>query len=170
MEDQQNDSSPKDKEELLARIERGWSALLRAIEGLRPEQMAVADAGGWSAKDNLAHLAAWQRYLLLHYLQGVPADQAMGVPAGTMDGLDTDEENAILVERDRSLALAEVLEGLHRSHAQLVAFLQQAPYADLLKPRDPDDPEAPLLLALVAGDTYEHYDEHRAAIEAMAAG
>jgi len=46
---------PRDKAELTNRIQREWSALLRAVENLSDEQMTRPGPGGWSAKDNLAH-------------------------------------------------------------------------------------------------------------------
>ena len=56
---------PKNTEELLQDIEAEWSALRKVVEKLSPEQMIRPDAGGWSPKDNLAHLAHWERFMLL---------------------------------------------------------------------------------------------------------
>jgi len=56
--DMTNDATsllPRDKAELMNRIQREWSALLRTIENLSDEQMTRPGPGGWSAKDNLAH-------------------------------------------------------------------------------------------------------------------
>jgi hypothetical protein len=41
------------------------------------------------------------------------------------------------------------------------------PFADLMRPIRPHDPRP--VLAWVAGNTYEHYQEHRLAIQAMLA-
>ena len=41
------------------------------------------------------------------------------------------------------------------------------PFEDLLKPRRADDPQSSPLLPSVAGDTYEHFAEHRENIEKM---
>jgi hypothetical protein len=153
-------STPNDKADLLARIQREWSALLRAIEGLTPEQMSVPDAGGWSIKDNLAHLAAWEQFMLLHYLQGRPPHEAMQIDAATMERLDENGINAVLFERNRHRPVANVLDGLRRSHEQVVAFLEQMSFSDLMKPRFPDDPQARPLIGWVIGNTYEHYQEH----------
>ena len=153
-------SIPNDKADLLVRIHREWSALLRAIEGLTPEQMSVPDAGGWSIKDNLAHLTAWEQFMLLHYLQGHPPHEAMQIDAATMERLDENGTNAVLFERNRLRPVANVLDGLRRSHEQVVAFLEQMSFSDLMKPRFPDDPQARPLIGWVIGNTYEHYQEH----------
>ena len=52
---------PDNKTELLDRIDREWNALEDVLSLLGHEQIEVPDAGGWSAKDNLAHLAEWER-------------------------------------------------------------------------------------------------------------
>jgi hypothetical protein len=158
---------PQDKNDLLERIQREWSALMQAIEGLASEQMSVPDAGGWSIKDNLAHLTAWEQFMLLHYLQGRPPHEAMQIDAATLERLDENGINAVLFERNRIRPAADVLDGLRRSHEQVVAFLEQMSFADLMKPRFSDDPQARPLINWVIGNTYEHYLEHRQTIQAM---
>lgn len=49
-------------------------------------------------------------------------------------------------------------------NAPVVATLRQMPFDKLLQPRYADDPEECALLLWVAGDTYEHYQEHSAAL------
>ena len=160
-------SIPNDKADLLARIQREWSALMRAIEGLPPEQMSVPDAGGWSIKDNLAHLTAWEQLMLLHYLQGRPPHEAMQIEAATFERLDENGTNAILFERNRNRSVAYVLDGLRRSHEQVLAFLGQMSFSDLMKPRFLDDPQARPVINWVIGNTYEHYQEHLHNIQAI---
>jgi hypothetical protein len=47
---------PETKANLISQIEREWSALMEVVEQLSSEQMLIPDEGGWSPKDNLAHL------------------------------------------------------------------------------------------------------------------
>jgi len=54
---------PESKAALMEQIEREWEALLHATKNLTPEQMTTPDAGGWSPKDNLGHVAVWEQYL-----------------------------------------------------------------------------------------------------------
>ncbi len=160
-------STPKDKADLVERIQREWSALTQAIDQLSDEQMSVPGTGGWSVKDNLAHLAAWEQFMLLYHLQGHPPHEAMQVDEAAMERLDEDGLNAVLYERNRIRSVADVIRGLYRSHEQVLAALQPMTYADLMKPRYPDDPEARPLIGWVIGNTYEHYREHRLAIQAI---
>jgi len=158
---------PQDKNYLLERIQHEWAALMQAIEGLTPEQMSVPDAGGWAIKDNLAHLTAWEQFMLLHYLQGRPPHEAMQIDAVTMERLDENGINAVLFERNRNRPVADILTDLRHSHEQVVAFLEQMPFSDLMKPRFLDDPQARPLINWVIGNTYEHYQEHRQTIQAI---
>jgi len=159
---------PRDKAELMERIEREWTALQRAIEGLDDAQMSAPDAGGWSIKDNLAHLAAWEGFMRLHYLRDMPPHEAMGVDRVTFEQVDEDGLNAILFERNRTRSMADVLARLNRTHADVLADLEPMSFADLAKQRFPDDPDARPLMDWVIGNTYEHYREHRASIEKLA--
>jgi hypothetical protein len=63
------------KGELLAALQTEHEAMERAIMSLAPEQMAAdgALANGWSVKDLLAHIAAWEAEMvsaLFHAVHG----------------------------------------------------------------------------------------------------
>ena len=160
-------SIPKDKTDLIERIDREWSALLDTVDKLSDEQMTKPDAGGWSPKDNLAHLTAWEQIMLRYHLQGEPPHQVLQVDEATFERLDTDGLNAVLFERNRDRSVQDVLGDLHRSHAQVLATLEQVTLADLMRPRFSDDPQRRPVMDWVIGNTYEHYQEHRRVIQAI---
>jgi uncharacterized protein (TIGR03083 family) len=159
---------PKNMTELMLRIQREWTALQRAIDGLSEAQMSVPDAGGWSIKDNLAHLTAWENFMRQHYLHHLPPHEVMGIDEETFKQADETGLNAIIFQRNQARSLADVLTELRRSHEQVLADLDQMSFADLMKPRDADDPEQRPLMGWVTGNTYEHYLEHRTTIEKVA--
>ncbi|MDE3090931.1 MAG: ClbS/DfsB family four-helix bundle protein [Chloroflexota bacterium] len=163
-----SDELPRNKNELMERIAREWDALQRAFAGLNDMQMSTPDAGGWSVKDNLAHLAEWERFLRLHYLHDQPPHEVMGVDQATWDKVDENGLNAILFERNRNHAASEIVAALRDSHAQTLDELERLSYDDLMKPRDADDPQKRPLIGWVIGNTYEHYREHCASIEKIA--
>jgi hypothetical protein len=165
MEDEAIPPRPKDKTELMERIQREWSALIQTVEKLSLEQMTTSDPGGWTPKDNLAHLTTWEQYMLRYHLHREPPHQVMQVDEATYERLDTDEMNAILLQRNRNRSVEEVLGDLDRSHAQVVTALEDTPFADLMKQHFSDDLHRPLI-DWVTGNTYEHYQEHRRVIEA----
>jgi uncharacterized protein YndB with AHSA1/START domain len=162
-------SLPRDTADLLERIQREWAALEHVLAGLSDEQMEAHAADEWSIKDHLAHLTAWERFMLSHYLQGRPAHEAMQVDEATWKTLDENGVNAILHERNKARPAAEVLADRRRFHEQVVAALEKMSFADLMRPLFADDPQARPLIGWVIGNTYEHYQEHRATIEALVA-
>ncbi len=156
---------PRDKKDLIKRIETEWLVLMRTIEALTPEQMNAPMAGGWSPKDNLAHLAAWERFMVHYHLQAKPPHEEFGLNAESFEKLDETGINAIIYERNRLRSVADVLADLQRSHALVLETLGAMSYDDLMRPHFPDDPEDRPLVGWVIGNTYDHYREHRQNIE-----
>ncbi len=156
-------SPPKSTPELLVLIDQEWNALMHVVDRLTPQQMTTADSGGWSPKDNLAHLAAWLRVLRDAYLQKKPEHEAMGIDAERYKQLDTNGINAVLFERNRNRSTAEVLNGLKSTYNDVTQALQGVPYAELMKPMREGQPE--LLLDEVLWNTADHFREHRLTIE-----
>jgi len=159
------DKLPKNTPELLSEIEREWLELQKAIKKLTNEQMTIPDSGGWSPKDNLAHLAAWMHIMCEADLNKKPLHEVMGMDAATLAGLDEDGENAILFERYRNLPTAEVLTWLDSTYARVLETLKKTPFADLMKPIRDTDPEKRPVIRSVLGNTSEHFVEHRQVIE-----
>ena len=159
------DKLPQSTPELLSEIDREWLELQKAIKKLTKEQMTAPDPGGWSPKDNLAHLAAWMHFMHEAHLNKKPAHEVMGMDAATLAGLDEDGENAILFERNRNRTTAEVLAGLDSTYAKVVEALKKTPFADLMKPIRDNDPEKRPVILSVLGNTSEHFAEHRRTIE-----
>jgi hypothetical protein len=159
------DKLPQSMSELLSEIDREWQELQKAIKKITPEQMTAPDPGGWSPKDNLAHLADWMHFMLEAHLNKRPAHEVMEIDAATLAGLNEDEENAILFERSRNRPTAEVLAWLDSTYAKVVEALKKTPFADLMKPIRDNDPEKRPVILSVLGNTSEHFVEHRRIIE-----
>ncbi|MDP1544986.1 MAG: ClbS/DfsB family four-helix bundle protein [Anaerolineales bacterium] len=77
---------PKDKPELMSAIEHEWNALIQLAESLTDEQMSTPDAGGWSPKDNLAHLAEWMNILMGYHMDKRPAHEVIDVSEDIVKG------------------------------------------------------------------------------------
>lgn len=156
-----------DKAELLSEIEREWKALMTVVERLTPEQMVTPDAGGWSPKDNLAHLAEWMTALMGYHMDGRPSHEVMNLDPADTEAWDMDVINARLFERNKDRPVSDVLAGLKSKYTELTARLEAMPFEDLLKPRWPDDPEKRPLVNWVLGDSSEHFAEHREVIQRL---
>ncbi len=154
---------PQSTSELMTLIEREWNELMWVVELLTPQQMTTPDSGGWSPKDNLAHLTAWLRVMIDSYLHMMPTHQAMGIEAEQYKQLDMNGMNAVLFERNRNRSAAEVVSGLKSTYVEAVQAVQSVPYADLMKPMRESGPER--LIDEVIWNTSDHFREHRLTIE-----
>ncbi len=156
---------PGTKKELMSAIEREWKLLLAVAENLTDEQMNKPDAGGWSPKDNLAHLSEWMNVLMGYHIDKRPSHEVLGVPEEVTKDWDMEIINPVLFERNKNRQRGEVLDGLKQAYASLIAKLDSISFEELLKPRHANDPEKRPLLIWVIGDTTEHFLEHRETIE-----
>ena len=158
---------PGSKSELMTAIEREWQALMEVVAQLDEAKMTAPDSGGWSPKDNLAHLAEWMNLLMGCHMDRRPAHEVFNVPEEVIRGWDMEVINPVLFERNRSRSVSEVLDGLKSAYAALAEKLEAMSFDDLLQPRHADDPEKRPLLLWVLGDTTEHFAEHRVTIAKM---
>lgn len=156
---------PGNKKELMSAIEREWKLLLGVAEKLTDEQMTTPDAGGWSPKDNLAHITEWLNILMEYHIEKHPAHEVMGVSEEVTKDWDMEIINPVLFERNKNRPRGEVMDGLKQAFGSLIAKLESMSFDDLLKPRHANDPEKRPLLIWVIGDTYDHFLEHRETIE-----
>jgi hypothetical protein len=156
---------PKNTAELLDDIDREWTALMRVVDQLTPEQMIMPDAGGWSPKDNLAHLTEWMKILLGYHMDKRPAHEVVGLAPEVTRDWDMDKMNGLMFERNRRRPPGEVLGELKQVYAEVVARLKATPFDELMEPRHADDPEKQPLLNWVLGNTTGHFSEHRENIE-----
>ena len=156
---------PGNKKELMSAIEREWNLLIQLAEKLTDEQMAKPDEGGWSPKDNLAHLAEWMDALMDYHLDRRPRHEAMNLPEEVIKDWDFNIINPALFERNQNRSRKEVMNELKGTYKKLYDKLNAMSFEDLLKPRHDDDPEKRPVLLWVLGDTTEHFLEHRETIE-----
>ena len=157
---------PRDKAELLERIQAERTALDETLARLSEMQLvAPGEYEGWSVKDHLAHLAAWELGIAALLRRG-PRYAAMGLDENTYLNAGTDGINAAIHERTNDLSLADVLAGLRQAQAELLDALAPLSEADLAKryshyqPDEPGKDSGAPVVRWIAGNTYEHYAEH----------
>ena len=142
-------------------IEAAWDRLVRLVNQVEEAGgLNRAGGGGWTVRDHLVHVAAWE-HSLLALVEGRDRELAMGLSGG-VEGIDNVNE-AIRKVHENDTA-DEALRYFRDSHARLVAALEKLNDADLQKPYShyqPSDPdERRPVVGWVAGNTYEHYAEH----------
>ncbi len=158
---------PGSKEELMSAIRREWKLLMDVVDKLDDQKMTALDEGGWSPRDNLAHLTEWMNSLMGYHMDKRPAHEVMRLTEEQTRGWDMEVINPILYERNKDRSIQDVLEELKRTYEKLLAKLDSTSFEDFLKPRHENDPEKRPLLLWVLGDTSEHFAEHRETIEKM---
>lgn len=153
--------------ELLGEIDAEWTELQLFLDGLSPAQLTgPVDAVGWTAKDHLSHLAAWEGSLVALF-QGKPRHEALGIDKPLFESDDYDASNAAIRQLHAGESIGEVLGNLNQTHEALLAELNKLSDDDLRKPQAaflPDDSDADgsyPVGSLVRGDTVEHYGEHQ---------
>lgn len=173
MESQPN--APETMSELRQRIDESWSSLEQTLSGLTDEQLTtVKDQAGWTVKDHLVHLTAWESSIT-NLILGQPRHEALGVDQAIYLEGPIDTINAIIQDREQDRPLPEILDELHHGHQQLLGALATLDDDDLRRPPAhflPDDPgvdagDTRPVLEGIAGNSYEHYDEHHAWIREM---
>jgi hypothetical protein len=159
---------PGSKAELMSAIRREWKLLMDGVAKLEASnKITTPDEGGWSPKDNLAHLAEWMNALMGYHLARRPPHEVFGVSEEVTKDWDMEVINPVLYERNKDRSIEDVMDELKQVYEKLVAKLDAMSFDDLLKPRHANDPEKRPVLMWVLGDTTEHFAEHRETIEKM---
>lgn len=153
-----------DKASILDELRSKYAALEGILAPLDEAQMTTPGViGNWSIKDILAHISSWQ-HRLLAWLHAARHNEEP-----TISGPDSEEEmdrlNEQFYKENRSRPLADVLGGFRSSYLQIVEAVQAMPEEDLIDPQRFSWLNGDSLRQLVAGDTYDHYQEHRQQIE-----
>jgi hypothetical protein len=159
---------PGSKAELMSAIKREWNALMNVVAKLEAaNKITTPDEGGWSPKDNLAHLSEWMNSMMGYHIDGRPPHEVMRIPEEAAKGWDMEIINPILFERNKNRSLEDVKDELKQTYEKVVAKLDAMSFDDLMRPRHADDPEKRPLLMWVIGDTSGHFAEHRETMEKM---
>ncbi len=158
---------PGSKAELMSAIRREWKLLMDVVDRLDKQKMTAPDEGGWSPKDNLAHLSEWMNSLMGYHIDKRPAEEVMRLTPEQAKGWDMEIINPVLFDRNKDRPIQDVLDELKQTYEKLLSKLDAMSFEDLLKPRHADDPTKRPLLMWVLGDTSEHFEEHRETIEKM---
>jgi len=147
------------KAELLSAMRAGHARLEKLIDTLSQEQMLAPRLhGGWSGKDLLAHLGFWEQKMAAYCQMLLNGE----MPMETVGQFAVDEINAAAFAEHHDQGLDEVRRFERQSFHRLLAQAEHASEADLLDPQRFDWLKGATLGAWIEGNSYGHYEEHRA--------
>ncbi|MEW6405977.1 MAG: ClbS/DfsB family four-helix bundle protein [Chloroflexota bacterium] len=160
------------KAELLATLELTWNSLNAILNRLTvPQKTTLTDAQGWTVKDHLIHLAAWERSIVF-FLQGRPRHAGLGVEQALYEDGSADDINAAIFQQCKEMPLTEVLVQFHTAHEQLMRLLRPLTDADLHQPYHhylPDElGDDRLAIEVIYSNTIGHFEQHMEWIETLA--
>ena len=148
--------------EVMRTARSNWEALLAEVGEARLTEPGVE--GDWSLKDIIAHITyfeTWATDNVMAFRRGEPR------PQSEYKGLEIDEENARLYERLRAKPLTQVLQESQASFQRSIEAVQGLRDEDLYDPGFTRVPDADwTVFDLVAGDTFEHYNDHSTSVRA----
>lgn len=135
-----------------------------ALDGLTDQQLdaPVEGAHGWSGRDLMGHLVAWQEWAL-----GIARDLAVGETSATRERLERDwadrgdELNLDIQVEWRTLPIAEVRRRFRSVPGELRGYLTVVPETRWVKHAEH--------LREFTSETIEHYEDHRGDLEAILA-
>lgn len=161
-------AKPTTVSELVAQIEASRARLDALLLVLSDDQIAAPVLeGGWSTKDVLLHLAFWQ-YRLRY---GLANQSTRAFPASPPEFADLDDDdwveqvNIRVYEANREMPAAEARDAFAQSYQATLAIIGDLSDHDVFSASGLARRTNGDVLEFIAGNTYEHYDEHCDAIE-----
>jgi hypothetical protein len=167
---------PESKTELLERMRAGreeWDGLIAQIPDSARTESALA--GGWSVKDLIVHVAAYENWTAAQIRAAnegrAPTDKELyGVEEMPPDpeGWDLDRQNAAIYAQYKETPLAEVMSFSRQAFANLVAAVEAVSDADLSRVGAQAWTGDTTLLEIIPGQCYAHYEQHADELKSIA--
>jgi hypothetical protein len=142
------------KAELVEQMENGWRELRAAVRHIGRTGLTQATSTGWTYKDLLAHVAAWEeeaaRRLRIVTAGGEVPDFGSDAAVNAF--------NARAVEERRLVGPEAIVDELEAAHRQLVKIVRDLPDALVAQDR---------VQRWIGANTFGHYAEHRDELSAF---
>ncbi len=147
------------KTSILNELNASYSALEKTLASLDKTQYFIEGIiPGWSIKDILAHINSWHHRLLTLLEAAMHNEEPPLSGPANVEAMD--KLNAQFYQENKSLPLDEVLAGFHTSYQHILDIVQAMPGEDLVNSYRFAWTQGEPLWQAIAGDTYEHYQEH----------
>jgi hypothetical protein len=145
---------PSRKTEILEQISATHLLLEAHLSSLGELQMLQPGVNGdWTVKDLLAHITWWEQHLLRRLRTGRDDLYQDGVSVQA----STDQANALMFAANRSRPLSEILDEFSASYKEVLAGIEALTEEDIAQAE---------IYEAIAWDTFRHYPEHTAMLQA----
>jgi hypothetical protein len=164
--------APSGKDDLLLEIGTAWEELQSTLVRLSTAEVTgLHDPEGWTVKDHLTHLTAWEESVI-SFLQRRPRHEGLGVDEATYATAAFDDINAVIQKLRKEVPLDQALALLRATHRRLLALLDPLTDADLAQPLHAFLPSASAddrrrAMDIVRDNTSAHFSEHLGWIDAL---
>lgn len=151
------------RDELLADFDASWNAIQHLVESTSEDDLTTkTDAAGWTAKDHLAHLNAWERGVLGMLRDGRPQWDGMGISRSTFEEEGYDDKNESIRQQSQRQSLSQVVSALNQTHHALADEIRSRPWDDVLREANAFVPGAGdfSFVHKIIGNGPEHVGEH----------
>jgi hypothetical protein len=156
----QHITAPTMKSDLLYRIAEGYGALAATVMAMPPRELTLPTLhGGWSAKDEVAHVTFWEARALTIVRAALTGDEPRD-RSGIGSAEKIDAMNADVFAASCQRGLDDVLAAMEETHAAFVHTVAELPEDALFDARRFPWTEGESLAVTIAGDSYDHYPEH----------
>ena len=159
-----------DKRSFLEQLEAERSRWKELLARAGEDRMSLPGVEGkWTLKDIVAHVTAYERGLV-EWLEAAAAGELAEFPL--LDHPDLDYRNVQIYLASRDLSVQEVLDASERVFDRLLELVGELPeqeLTDAARSEWYDRPrwkQARELEECIADDSFRHYGQHRAGIEA----
>jgi len=157
----------QNKNQLLEAIQNERRMLEATLAGVDPETFEAPRLdSGWSVKDALAHITAWEQDML-RWLADSLAGNTPDRPAFGLSTEIIDEINADFYKANLEKTSQQVLDEANRSYQAVLDILRQVSEAALFGQHQFDWLEGQAFWPIVAANTCWHYNEHRIDIQTL---
>ncbi len=126
---------PRNRSELLAALEQSWDACVELIDGLADnEWTARTDERGWTVKDHVAQVAAWENAVTEIFRVGSPQYVTFQMTEAEWAAGGAARADAVIHARTAGQSLRRVRNNRDVTHARVVSLLRDLQEADLHRP------------------------------------
>ena len=157
------------RENLLIEVQTSWNNLHVYLQSLNDMQRTqVTDAAGWTVKDHVIHIAAWEKAALA-MLEGKSKREVLDISPEIWEQ-DDDPINAVLQKRFETMHWDNVMQTLQENHTHMMDKIDTMTEDDLQLPhshyQSKSKQDTPII-KWIHWDTAHHYDEHLTWIKAI---